>query len=177
MKKSHSQNRSPAESQLRAMRRLTHFVMWRQDYRRQRMATGVGWCSGQPVPCGGIHSRESVGSDPVLAPPSSFAFGARGSPSPITSRPGTRAIGAYRNPVRHVHPRLPGFIGYGKAIPGFGPATADASRDHVTTTGVARPTYPLRRGKPRRCLARAQPDRGAGVTDGSGLGLWGARGG
>ena len=105
-----------------------------------------------------------------LPPPLSFAFGAEGLPSPITSRPGTRAIGAYRNQVRHMHPRLPGFIGYSKAILGFGPATADASCDHVTTTGVARPTYPLRHGKPRRCLARTQPDRGAGVT-GGGFGL------
>ena len=141
----------------------------------QDIDKGVGWCSGQPVPCGGIRSRESVGSDPVLAPPLEFSVWRSrfALPDYITAR----NQGDHRNQVRHVHPRLPGFIGYGKAIPGFGPATADASRDHVTTTGVARPTYPLRRGKPRRCLARAQPDRGAGVTDGSGLGLWGARGG
>ena len=128
---------------------------------------------GNQSPVGGSILARAWVRIPYLPPPSSFAFGARGSPSPITSRPGTRAIGAYRNQVRHVHPRLPGFIGYGKAIPGFGPATADASCDHVTTTGVAWPTSPLRCGKPRRCLARAQPDRGAGVTDGSGRGYGG----
>ena len=87
---------------------------------------------GNQSPVGGSILARAWVRIPYLPPPSSFAFGARGSPSPITSRPGTRAIGAYRNQVRHVHPRLPGFIGYGKAIPGFGPATADASRDHVT---------------------------------------------
>ena len=152
----------------------THHCAPRLEDGTSRSNRGVGWCSGQPVPCGGIHSRESVGSDPVLAPALEFCVwrsrfalpdyitarnqGDRGLPEPSKARASSPA-------------------GFRKAIPGFGPATADASRDHVTTTGVARPTYPLRRGKPRRCLARAQPDQGAGVTDGSGLGLWVAQGG
>ena len=130
----------------------------------------IGWCSGQPVPCGGIHSRESVGSDPVLAPALEFCVwrsrfalpdyitaqnqGDRGLPEPSKARASSPA----------------GFHRVWQRNPGLWP------RDHVTTTSIARPTYPLWCGKPQRCLAHAQPDRGAGVTDGSGLGLWGAWG-
>ena len=43
---------------------------WTPNQKQQ----GVGWCSGQPVPCGGIRSRESVRSDPALAPALEFCI-------------------------------------------------------------------------------------------------------
>ena len=80
---------------------------------------GVGWCSGQPVPCGGIHSRESVGSDPVLAPALEFCVwrsrfalpdyitarnqGDRGLPEPSKARASSPA-GFHR--VRQSNPGL-----------------------------------------------------------------------
>ena len=80
---------------------------------------GVGWCSGQPVPCGGIHSRESVGSDPVLAPALEFCIwrsrfalpdyitarnqGDRGLPEPSKARASSPA-GFHR--VRQSNPGL-----------------------------------------------------------------------
>ena len=78
-------------------------------------ARGVGWCSGQPVPCGGIRSHESVGLDPVLAPALEFCIwrsrfalpdyitarnqGDRGLPEPSKARASSPA-GFHR--VRHI---------------------------------------------------------------------------
>ena len=79
----------------------------------------VGWCSGQPVPCGGIHSCESMGLDPVLAPALEFCVwrsrfalpdyitarnqGDRGLPEPSKARASSPA-GFHR--VRQSNPGL-----------------------------------------------------------------------
>ena len=121
-----------------------------------------------------MNSCDSVGSDPTLAPPLKFCcLALKVCPLWLHLQPGIRAIRPYQNHVRHMHPHLPGFIGYSKAILGFGPATADTSHNHITTTTQL--TYLLQDRKPQWCLACAPLDQGGGVTNGSGLGLWGPR--
>ena len=97
------------------------FSLLKQYYlnAKNKVVEGVGWCSGQPVPCGGIHSRESVGSDPVLAPALEFCVwrsrfalpdyitarnqGDRGLPEPSKARASSPA-GFHR--VRQSNPGL-----------------------------------------------------------------------
>ena len=106
-----------------------HILRPRSLYATFKEGSGVGWCSGQPVPCGGIHSRESVGSDPVLAPALEFCVwrsrfalpdyitarnqGDRGLPEPSRARASSPA-GFHRvrqsNPGlcrKYVYPRVP----------------------------------------------------------------------
>ena len=113
--------------------------------------------------------------DPWFDPPCPLpwtSLGVRGSAAPTTSRPG-RAVGTYRSQVHHVHPSCRVTQGLSASHLGLWPHQAQSY--HIKTIGVAQPTCPLRCGNPWRCLARAQPDRGAGVTNGSGVRLRGAR--
>ena len=76
---------------------------------------------GNQSPVGGSILARAWVRITYLPPPSSFAFGARGSPSPITSRPGTRAIGAYRNQVKARASSPAGFHRVRQSNPGLWP--------------------------------------------------------